>query len=285
MYGLIVGDAMGVPYEFKMRGSFHCDGTMSHGGVHGKSAGIWSDDTSMALAILDSLNHRGRIDEDDIMRRFTNWVSFGAYTADGDVFDMGITCAEAIRKYNSGTKATLCGNKHERANGNGALMRCLPVAVFAKLNGLGAEPVERVAALTHAHPLNLECNDMFFECVGGIIDGKTKEAACADAWKKYPHVCREPAMLTQSEVVSSGYVVDSLESAICSFLTTKSYTDCITKAINLGGDTDTVAAIAGGIAGLYYGTPEALISQIKNIDYARTIIEHENSVFMRVKKC
>lgn len=140
LYGLAVGDALGVPYEFKSRGTFRCDGMAGHG-THNRPAGTWSDDTAMTLATLHSLIENGwNVDPTDLLARYRNWLDAGAYTPDGEVFDCGFTCATAIRSDR--------GSTGERSQGNGSLMRIAPLAIRHQPD----EAVRATSAVTHAHP-------------------------------------------------------------------------------------------------------------------------------------
>ena len=148
IYGLAVGDALGVPYEFRPRGSFTCTGMVGHG-THDQPAGTWSDDTSMTLATCDSIRACGRVDVDDMRSRFRAWIDDGAYAIDGVVFDYGDTTARALV---AGT-----GRAGERDNGNGSLMRIAPLAFTDATD----DEVRAVSAITHAHPVSTEaCVDM-----------------------------------------------------------------------------------------------------------------------------
>ncbi|MGN0959280.1 MAG: ADP-ribosylglycohydrolase family protein, partial [Coriobacteriales bacterium] len=139
VYGLAVGDALGVPYEFRPRGTFECAGMVA-GGTHGKPAGTWSDDTSLALATCDSIRvNAGRVVPADMLRRFRLWAEHGAYTVDG-LFDIGATTSHAIERGEG-----CCG---ERDCGNGSLMRIAPLA----FTGAGRDEVAAASAVTHAHP-------------------------------------------------------------------------------------------------------------------------------------
>ena len=137
MYGQAVGDALGVPYEFRPRGSFECAGMVGHG-THGKPAGTWSDDTSMALATCDSIRELGHIDAGDMRRRFESWYRSGEYTIDG-LFDIGGTTAQALSQG--------YGCDGERDNGNGSLMRILPLAFTDATD----DEIRAVSSITHAH--------------------------------------------------------------------------------------------------------------------------------------
>ncbi|MDO4539091.1 MAG: ADP-ribosylglycohydrolase family protein, partial [Coriobacteriales bacterium] len=141
VYGAAVGDALGVPFEFKARGSFVCEDMIGFG-THGRPAGTWSDDSAMLLACCDSLRVCGRVDVDDMRARFCAWFNDGAYTPDGVVFDYGGTTAGALR---SGV-----GKSGERDNGNGSLMRIAPMAFVDASD----EEIRAVSAITHAHELS-----------------------------------------------------------------------------------------------------------------------------------
>lgn len=231
IYGQAVGDALGVPYEFRARGSFTCTGMTDHG-THDQPAGTWSDDTSMALAICDSYRELGRIDTDDIRMRFRRWYEEGTYTVDG-LFDAGGTCARAIREGH--------GMAGGRDNGNGSLMRTLPLAFTPATD----EEVRAVSAVTHAHPLSC-----------GLCVGLVHVARCLMAGASPTEAAGEYARLRERprhEVRSGGFVRDTFEAALWCLLTTSSYEECVLAAVNLGDDTDTTAAVAGGLAGIAYG--------------------------------
>lgn len=247
IYGQAVGDALGVPYEFRARGSFTCTGMTGHG-THDQPAGTWSDDTSMALAICDSHRELGRIDTDDIRRRFRRWYGEGAYTVDG-LFDVGCTCARAIREGH--------GMAGGRDNGNGSLMRTLPLAFTPATD----DEVRAVSAVTHAHPLSRGlCVELVHVAHRLIVGASPTEAAGEHAWLR-----ERP----RREVRSGGFVRDTFEAALWCLLTTSSYEECVLAAVNLGDDTDTTAAVAGGLAGIAYGEaaiPAGWLSTLRGRD-------------------
>lgn len=228
IYGQAVGDALGVPYEFRGRGSFECAG-MVGGGSHGQPAGTWSDDTSMALATCDSIRETGRIDVRDMRRRFERWYAEGAYTVDG-LFDIGNTTARALSRGR--------GCDGERDNGNGSLMLILPLAFTDATD----DEVRAVSAITHAHATSTEaCVDMV-RIARRLIAG----ASIAD-------VAGGLEGVPGSRIRSGGYVLDTYEAALWCLANTASYAECVLAAVNLGSDTDTTAAVAGGLAGIVYG--------------------------------
>ncbi len=250
MLGLIVADALGVPYEFKKRDTFKVTG-MTGNGTHNQPVGTWSDDTSMTLATLDSLIKKEKIDYDDIMERFVSWFDNGEYCPYGECFDIGHTTLTAIGRYKNGSFAVQCGGRGFRDNGNGSLMRILPIA-FVEHN---VDNILDLSALTHGHSISMMCCRLYVQLAENLMNGISKEEAhkkltcCIDECEKIPQMKDYP----REKIRSSGYVVDSFEAAVWSFVNSESYSECVIKAVELGGDTDTVAAIAGGLAGIYYG--------------------------------
>lgn len=250
MLGLIVADALGVPYEFKERDTFTVTG-MIGSGTHNQPAGTWSDDSSMALATLDSFIETSKIDYEDIMGRFVRWFDDSAYCPHGECFDIGHTTLTAIGRYKNGYAAVQCGGRGFRDNGNGSLMRILPIA-FVEHN---VDNILDLSALTHGHSVSMMCCRLYVQLAESLMNGIGKEEAhkkltcCIEECRNIPLMKDYP----REKIRSSGYVVDSFEAAVWSFVNSESYSDCVIKAIELGDDTDTVAAIAGGLAGIYYG--------------------------------
>ena len=248
--GLVVGDALGVPFEFKKRDTFKATG-MTGWGTYYLPAGTWSDDSSLTLATVESLGRLGRIDLDDIMRNFFLWQIHGAFTPYGEVFDVGNTTRIAIRKFASGVPAHQCGGDDIMDNGNGSLMRILPLA-FIEHSLLD---IFDVSSLTHAHRISMQACLRYVDIATFLLKGLKKEDAMTPL-HKYPAEfdrIETIATLSRDEIKSSGFVIDTLEAALWCFLTTSNYRDCILEAVNLGEDTDTIAAVAGGLAGIYYG--------------------------------
>ena len=211
IYGLAVGDAVGVLYEFRGRGTFECT-DMTGYGTHDQPEGTWSDDTSMALATCTSIKACGRVDVDDIRDRFRRWLKEGAYTPFGEVFDCGNTCAAAIK---SGR-----GCDDEWSNGNGSLMKIIPLAF---VEGITGAEIEAVSAITHAHSLSKLACVCYVRIAIDLINGVSLAEAIM-------------------EHVPEG---SKLSAAMWCLLTTDNYRECILKAVNLGSDTDTTAVVAG----------------------------------------
>ena len=253
VYGFAVGDALGVPFEFKARGSFSCCG-MIGGGTWSEPEGTWSDDTSMLLATLASIQaHGGKIDPDDMMQRFCDWYENGAYSCNGDVFDIGMATRAALTKYIDGIPSFLCGSADERSNGNGSLMRILPLA----FTDADDEQINAVSALTHAHDISKLC------CRQYVAEARLLMKTGNVSYEWETRMRQTP----KERVRSTGFVVDTLSTAMWCLVNTESYEEAVLTAVNLGGDTDTIAAVTGGLAGIRYGwqdIPEKWIQKLRN---------------------
>ncbi len=295
IFGTVVGDALGVPVEFTSRAERKADPVtgMREYGTHNQPKGTWSDDSSMMIATLDSIILRGGIRYDDIMERFEKWRLHGDYTPHGNVFDVGITCSKAISRYQQGIDPKECGGKRENDNGNGSLMRIMPVSLYAGLDEDfwkevyfedAVDHVQGVSCLTHAHPRSQMacmiytsiCHELIYRgetsalhvlqhAVDHILEyySKVPEAQYwfnedfakeinADNFRRLRDLS-EFKKLPESEISSGGYVLHTLEASIWCLLNSGSYSECVLKAVNLGDDTDTTGAVAGGLAGLCYG--------------------------------
>ena len=191
--GHAVADALGVPVEFRLRYELNanpvCD--MMGYGTYPYPAGSWSDDTSMSLAALDSLAS-GRVDFDDIMRRFAKWYYEDAYTPTGTLFDIGGTCAQAIERYRKGCAPVECGLDAPNANGNGALMRIHPFVLYAFEKGMKTDAWERLifdaSALTHRHRRSLIGSGIYAYVLLELLEDPSKDAVfrgLAKAWERY----------------------------------------------------------------------------------------------------
>ncbi|MCB2379490.1 ADP-ribosylglycohydrolase family protein [Hymenobacter sp. BT635] len=280
LLGLAVADALGVPVEFESRARRHLDPVVSmrEYGTHHQPAGTWSDDSSLTFCLAASLTYVGAyaIDVQDLSRRFRNWLDAGYWTPHGQVFDVGIATREAISRLRDGTAPEKAGGTREYDNGNGALMRILPL-VFHPLwqRADGAERqrlTHRVCSLTHGHYRSTLGCYLYLEMAWGLLQGQTpaqahqrlrREVAAgllpklAKEVDRYARVLDEQlALVPEADIQSSGYVVHTLEAALWCLLRGESYADTVLTAVNLGDDTDTTGAVAGGLAGLYYGVEQ-----------------------------
>ena len=253
VYGAAVGDALGVPYEFRERGTFACTGMVS-GGSHGQPAGTFSDDTSMMLATCDSIRECGRIDTDDMRERFRTWAYKGKYTPDGIMFDIGNATSTALAQGR--------GCADVRSNGNGSLMRIAPLAFTDATD----DEVRAVSAITHAHKISTEACVAFIGVLRRIIGGASV-AEAVDGVRIGKNVF-DPAKPV-GEVRSGGYVLDTFDAALWCLCNTGTYADCVLSAVNLGRDTDTTACVAGAVAGAVYGLdaiPEKWVDALRRKD-------------------
>ncbi|WIH82042.1 ADP-ribosylglycohydrolase family protein [Brachyspira pilosicoli] len=274
--GLAVGDALGVPYEFISRDIIKknpCKDMIGYG-THNKKAGTWSDDTSLTLCLLDNLNNKN-INYNDIMNSFVLWYDNGKYTADGHIFDIGITTSDAINNYKSGKNPIKCGLSDEYSNGNGSLMRILPIAFYIKKyfnsqlfeNSEVINIIYNVSSLTHSHKRSLIACIIYTAIALNLINDMNIEESINKALKdSFDYYKNEKELnnykrifdsdfkkINDVKIESSGYVVHTLEASIWILLNTSNYEDAVLKSVNFGDDTDTTAAVTGGLAGLYYG--------------------------------
>lgn len=270
--GLAVADALGVPAEFLSREELTRKPItdMIGFGSHDVPKGTWSDDTSMTLCTLNSITQKGEIDLVDNILEFSKWVEDGYMTPHGEVFDIGRTTLAAIRNYWESKDVYACGGKSDYDNGNGSLMRIMPVCLFNEIKHLSIEDsiknIHAVSALTHAHERSCIACGIYDFIIRELINKPHKSSVKASLDKAKNYYCDYEqffhynrifednfANLDIAEIKSSGYVVDTLEAATWCLLNTENYKDCVLKAVNLGEDTDTVAAVAGGLAGILYG--------------------------------
>jgi len=298
--GLCVADAIGVPVEFMNREQLEDNPVvdMRSGGPHNQPIGTWSDDSSMTLCLIDSLING--LDYEDIMKKFIKWYKEGEYTATGVAFDIGEGTRKALNRFSAGMDPLECGGKAEHDNGNGSLMRILPILFYIQSKyGVNYEDKEEIfeiihniSSLTHAHKRSKIACGIYISIALKLKDEVELETAIkygineatkyyksklefADEIEHFKRITSENFYkLPKSEIKSSGYVVDTIEAAIWCLLNTKGYKECVLKCVNLGNDTDTVAAIAGGLAGIYYGydnIPKEWINKIARKEYIENL--------------
>lgn len=274
LIGLAVGDALGVPVEFESRAFLKQNPVtkMIGFGTHHQPLGTWSDDSSLTFCLAESLCTG--YDLSNIATNFVKWYSQAFWTAHGKVFDIGIATRTAIHNIGKGHLPELCGGFEEKDNGNGSLMRILPLAFYLykeKDIAVIYQKVKEVSSITHAHFRSvLACFIYVIYCLE-ILDGKNKTESYHGMQLKVKAFLKENKFIpneiklfdrildndiskySENEIYSSGYVLHSLESSLWCFLHSNSYEETVLKAVNLGNDTDTTGAISGGLAGIYYG--------------------------------
>ena len=285
LFGVSVGDALGVPVEFKSRKaiSYKPVTDMIGYGTYNQPPGTWSDDSSLTFCLADALVHG--LDYYQIAENFVNWLDNNLWTPYGEVFDIGITTQRAIDRLKTGINPISAGEVSETSNGNGSLMRILPLVFFLKNKNIDErfEIIQNVSSLTHAHIRSVIACFYYLEFARELICGKDKFEIYSDLKSKIPIYLEGKDISTsetqhfwrifdkditeydEKDISSSGYVIHSLEASLWCLLTTDNYKSAVLKAVNLGEDTDTTAAITGGLAALVYGyetIPKFWISEL-----------------------
>ncbi len=267
LIGLAVGDALGVPLEFKSPGTFKPVEDMIGGGSFNLKPGEWTDDTSMALCLAESLIEKKGFDPLDQLERYNRWYREGHLSVNGKCFDIGNTTREALHKFED-TSQPYCGPTYERSAGNGSVMRLAPVPIF-----YFSSPEEAVtmagesSRTTHGHILTVDACKYMAELIIGAIIGHSNEKILScryspilgywDTYKLALEIdeiaCGSFKHKNPPEIAGSGYVVKSLEAALWAFYNSDNFKDGCLLAVNLGNDADTTGAVYGQIAGAYYG--------------------------------
>lgn len=301
--GLIFGDALGVPYEFYRRDYFDNKENkvtqLVSGGAHGMPLGYWSDDSGLMLACMQSLLVGGSFVDNAVQEMVYGWWKEGRYMNEDYVFDIGCTTQWAFRNIVNGKTWKDSGLTSEDSNGNGALMKVLPYSICkhnkkAKDNiGLvNNRTVVEMCGITHNHPISHIGCLLYSEMIRDILDDgeisygsiplRVDTLSDIDGidiqFSKYAsryNDLKRVKDLDISEIKSTGYVVDTLIASVWCFETTNSYMECVCKAVELGGDTDTISAIAGSLAGAKYGFEsfKEEYKEIPRIDYVENLIE------------
>lgn len=284
LMGLCVGDALGVPVEFTSRGERIKSPvtTMLGYGTWEQPPGTWSDDSSLTFCLAESLCRGYSLDT--IANSFWRWYKQAYWTARGELFDIGITTHEAIMRLKQGVVPHQAGGRLEHSNGNGSLMRILPMAycyrhlTFPEL----IARVHDVSAITHGHLRSKMSCGIYISIAVALLQGANLKTAYLQGLEKIQslysdreyilekrHFHRvfsgEVAEIPVEEINSGGYVIDTLESSLWCLLNSSSYSEAVLTAVNLGNDTDTTAAVTGGLAGIYYGVeniPQEWINKI-----------------------
>lgn len=271
LIGLACGDAVGTTVEFSPRGSFKSVTDMVGGGPFGLRPGQWTDDTSMALCLAESLLSKGAFDPIDQMARYLNWWKWGYLSSTGHCFDIGMTVQSALAKFQvSGDPFS--GSTNPNSAGNGSLMRLVPIVMFAYSD---TQAVIYNAAdssrTTHGAPEAIESCQLFAAILHGAFSSKAKEQLL----DQDIFIPLEPKLVEiskghfvakfDSQIRGTGYCVDALEAALWCFFNTDTFEQAVLRAVNLGDDADTTGAIVGQIAGAFYGIdaiPQNWINQL-----------------------
>ena len=259
MLALACGDAVGTSVEFSPRGSFAPVTEMTGGGPFGLQPGQWTDDTSMALCLAESLILKGAFDPADQMVRYLNWWQWGYLSSTGTCFDIGGTVRSALASFQE-TGNPWSGSTAPDTAGNGSLMRLAPVVLFAYPDTEAAVAYAADSSrTTHAAPEAVESCQLFAALLCSALAGTPKEALM-DSVAYRP---AEPRLVElasgdfiakkEGQIRGTGYCVESLEAALWCFFHTDTLEEAVLRAVNLGEDADTTGAIVGQLAGAYYG--------------------------------
>jgi ADP-ribosyl-[dinitrogen reductase] hydrolase len=296
LFGIAIGDALGVPVEFMSRKHLQANPVMGmrEFGTHHQPAGTWSDDSSMSFLLVEQLI-KG-YDVEGLGKQFCQWYQYNYWTPHGEIFDMGVATRNAMDKVAKGVSALQSGECDDYSNGNGSLMRILPLAIY-----LQDKPIDQrfcytreVSGITHSHIRSVIGCFFAIEFMIQLLAGKDKCDAYSEAQnivRDYLHLIDvksseielynrilfdDISRIPEQDIYSSGYVLHTLEASLWAFLTTENFKDAVLKAVNLGDDADTIGAITGGMAGLFYGfeqIPEGWINQLARKEDIENLVQ------------
>lgn len=296
LWGAVIGDALGVPVEFRSREERKQDPVAGMRGfrTHYQPPGTWSDDTSLLLCTVESLINY-EFDLCDMGQRFAQWYRKGHWTPWGEVFDIGETTQKAIERIEKGAVPEMAGDTAETSNGNGSLKRVLPVALRFANSSLDdlLGYVYRVSSVTHRHPHSLIACGFYCLMVVKLLEGLSPldayTAALATASKTYARRPYRGEMspftrfisgriheLPESDIESGHYVLDTLEASTWCLINSASFKEAVLKSVNLGKDTDSTGCVTGGLAGVHYGVsaiPEEWIKLLVRRDDIKALFE------------
>lgn len=273
LFGVAVGDALGVPVEFKSREFLKKNPVtdMVGYGTYNQPEGTFSDDSSLTFCLAEALTEEYYLPS--IAKNFIEWRFNNYWTARGEVFDVGISTREAIDRLAKGERPDLAGGFDDTSNGNGSLMRILPLVfhLYDKPTPERFDKTKEVSSITHGHFRSSFACFYYLEFARQLLDKKDKFEIYANLQTEIPKFLsyriinpKEIVLFDrllkgkiyefpENEIYSSGYVLHTLEASIWCLLTTDNFKDAVLKAVNLGEDTDTAAAVTGGLSGLIYG--------------------------------
>lgn len=306
--GAIVGDALGVPYEFDPRSqiAYAPAKDMIGYGTYDQPPGTWSDDSSLILCTIQALING--YDLSQIAASFVDWFETGLWTPHGTVFDIGVTTRNVIDRLSEGEDPKYSGEVEEQTNGNGSLMRIIPMAYYLLREqdaGVRYERVAEVSAISHAHVRSKLCCFYYTELARLLMNGAELDSALNAAneilrstftvrgiveyeTRNYERLLSGLLGNThEDEIHSTGYVMHTLEASIWCLLNTSSYSDAVLKAVNLGEDTDTTACVTGALAGIMYGEdaiPDDWLHKIARLDEIESLIDRFDADRLATKR-
>jgi ADP-ribosyl-[dinitrogen reductase] hydrolase len=295
LMGLCVADALGVPVEFSSRADrtqAPVDKMLGYG-TWNQPPGTWSDDSSLTFCLAEALCAGFSLDT--IATNFCRWYSEACWTPHGEVFDVGNATAQAIHRLQQGVPPLQAGGTSDRSNGNGSLMRILPIAFYQNtLTSVDLmERVHQVSSITHAHPKSQIACGIYVNVATCLLNGLDLNAAYLQGIETSRTFYTEPpyaselshfervlsgniATLPVDAIRSGGYVIDTLEASLWCLLNSNSYSEAVLKAVNLGEDTDTTATVTGGLAGIHYGLQDIPVDWINQIARKDDIVNLAN---------
>lgn len=294
-YGLLIGDALGVPYEFNKADQLpsyeEIDMTPPAGfkkTYPQVKAGTWSDDGAQALCLLDSLLSRGEFSLVNFSDLLLAWYEDGVWAVENKVFDVGVQTSQALHAYKSGLlPAHKCGLLNPEGKGNGALMRVLPLALWQEDRKELVLDAHLQCLITHGHICNQVCCALYCLVARALLEGRNAHEAISEAVASLREIYRDRPEYEQElewsirpgtswEGNGTGYVVDCLRSAFMILERTSSYEEAVKQAVLLGNDTDTTACVTGGLAGILYGLqgiPKSWLSMLREQEKAAELLE------------
>jgi len=296
LFGVAVGDALGVPVEFESREDISRNPVtqMTGYGTYDLPPGTWSDDSSLTFCLAEVLTKK--YDIRSIGQSFVKWYREGFWTALGEVFDVGNTTRKAIDRIERGMQAERAGCTDEASNGSGSLMRILPLIFYMHHKPLNErfEITRQVSSVTHGHIRSVISCFYYLEFARQIYEGKDKYEIYSDMQTVisghlsallidpsevlvFDRLLKDDIyLLTEETIQSDGYVIHTLEAAVWCLLNTGSYSEAVLRAVNMGFDTDTTAAVTGGLAGILYGydgIPQEWTAQLARRDEIENLAE------------
>ena len=306
LIGFAVGDALGVPIEFTKREKLQINKVtaMLEYRSHNVPKGSWSDDTSLIIATIEGIiKKENEIDYNLILEEFINWADRGEYCSNDKPFGIGRTTLRSLYLFKMGYDYSKCGQNKISDNGNGSLMRILPIAYYCYYIKMENKEiyklVKNISELTHSHEISILGCYIYTIFIIAILNGKSKEKAYeiirrenysmfnAHIINKYKRILKiDIRSLSMNDISSQGFIIDTLEAVLWCFLKQETYKSTIIEVINLGNDTDTIGALTGGISGIYYGyksIPTQWINDLKRKNYLLELCNRFHNYLMQLK--
>ncbi len=290
LLGLAVGDALGCTLEFKKPGTFEPITTIVGGGVHKLEAGQWTDDTSLALCLAQSLIDCKGFDAKDQMQKYCKWDEEGYMSSTGECFDIGNTTLKALNKFRESGEP-YAGLTEDSSAGNGSIMRLAPIPMYYSNNPEDALKYATLSSkTTHANIMCVDACRYMAGIIVGLLNGENKETVLSTLYSPVKNYFEEEPLCAviqeiangsfktkqPPEIIGTGFVVKSLEAALWAFHTTDNFKDGALKAVNLGNDADTTGAVYGQIAGACYDIPQEWLDIVC---MRENIVEISNQLF------